>query len=107
MAFNPSPTGYFNGIVTLASGASTPSSGVFFPYSAFESYNASTSGDIRQLVYSFIENIYDEYDSLASADKPSKLSISRTSTVPEDNIIRNTYNLVINLGYSGLLVVNE
>jgi hypothetical protein len=107
MAFNPSPTGYYPGIVTLASGASVPTSGVFFPYSGLESYNASTSGDVRQLVYSLIEPVADEYLSLATADKPTQMTVSRTATVPSDNVLRKTYTFTMNLSFSGLSVVPE
>lgn len=107
MPFNPSPTGYFNGILNLASGDTVATSGVFLPYASLESYNPSTSGDIRQLVYSFVEAVYDEYASLATADRPSQMTVSRTSSVPSDNIIRNTYTVITNLSYSGLIVSPE
>lgn len=107
MPFNPSPTGYFAGIANLATGDTAPASGVFIPYTSLESYNASTSGDIRQLVYSFIESVYDEYVSLATADRPAQMTVSRTSSVPSDNIIRNTYTVIVNLSYSGLIVNPE
>lgn len=107
MPFNPSPTGYFNGILSLASGNSVPTSGVFIPYDSLESYNPSTSGDIRQLVYSFINAVDTEYSSLANADKPTKMTISKSSFIPSDNLIRNTYTVVVNLSYGSLTVVNE
>lgn len=107
MPFNPSPTGYFSGIANLASSDPAPSSGVFLPYSALESYSAATSGDIRQLVYSFIESVYDEYVSLPTADRPAQMTVTRTSSVPSDNVIRNTYTVIVNLSYSGLAVQSE
>lgn len=107
MAFNPSPTGYFPGITTLSSGNSVDTSGVFFPYSSLESYNPATSGDVRQLIYSIVEAAYDEFNSLATADRPAKLTITRSSSIPADNTIRNNYSIVVNLAYSGLLVGDE
>ena len=91
MAFNPNPTGYFPDILNLASGNSVSTSGVFIPYSNLESYNASTSGDIRQLVYSINEAVTDVYLNLATADKPTQMTLARSSLVPEDNVIRKTY----------------
>lgn len=107
MPFNPSPTGYFPGITTLSSGNSVNTSGVFFPYSSLESYNASNSGDVRQLIYSIVEAAHDQYVSLATADRPSKLTITRSSSIPSDNTIRNNYTIVVNLAYSGLFVGDE
>lgn len=107
MPFNPSPTGYFIGIQNLSSGDTVGSSGVFIPYTSLESYNPSTTGDIRQLVYSFIERFNDVYVGLPTADRSSQLSINRSATIPSDNVIRNTYSVVVNLGYSGLMVNPE
>jgi hypothetical protein len=107
MAFNPNPTGYFPGILNLASGNSVSTSGVFIPYSNLESYNAGTSGDIRQLLYSVNEAITDKYLTLATADRPSQITLSRSATVPDDNVVRKTYTMIINLGFSGLAVIDE
>lgn len=107
MAFNPSPTGYFPGIITLASGDPTPTSGVFFPYSGLESYNVSTSGDVRQLIYSINEAAADEWLSLATADKSAQMTIARSATVPSDNVVRKVYTITMNLSFSGLSVVSE
>ena len=107
MAFNPSPTGYYPGIVTLASGAAAPTSGVFFPYSGLESYNVSTSGDVRQLIYSLNEAAADEWLSLATADRSAQMTIARTSTVPSDNVVRKIYTITMNLDFGNLSVSAE
>jgi hypothetical protein len=107
MPFNPSPTGYFNGILNLGSGQYVSTSGVFIPYSALESYNPSTSGDIRQLMYSMIEGYTDVYLGLASADRPSQLTVSRSSIVPGDNLVRKTYTFTANLDFGDLQVTPE
>ena len=107
MAFNPSPTGYFPGIVTLASGAAAPTSGVFFPYSGLESYNVSISGDVRQLIYSLNEAAADEWLSLATADRSSQMTYQRSATVPSDNIVRKVYTITMNLDFGDLSVTPE
>ena len=107
MAFNPSPTGYFPSIAILASGDAAPNSGVFIGYSDLESYNVSTTGDIRQLIYSFVEAVTDEYLGLATADRPTQVSITRTSSVPSDDIIRKTYSITVNLAVAGVTVASE
>ena len=100
MSFNPSPTGYFPGIQCSASG-------VFIPYSNFESYKVGTSGDIRELIYSFIEKVSDVYSDLVTADQSTQTTIRKSSTIPVDNVIRNIYTVTINLSYSGLYVEGE
>lgn len=107
MPFNPSPTGYFPGVSILASGDAVTNSGVFLPYSSLPNFSPASSGDIRQLVYAFVESVYDEYNSLATADKPAQLAVNRTAIVPSGNILRNTYVVTVNLAYSGLTVVSE
>ena len=110
MAFNPSPTGYFNNI--NPSGVVGGVTGVFIPYSDLESYDlavvtGSASGDNRELLYSFIDAFADEYLSLAAIDKPSQITITRSATVPSDEIVRKTYTVVINLQIGPTSVVDE
>ena len=110
MAFNPYPTGYFPGIDTAAVvGGAT---GVFIPYEDLESYNAtvvaSGSGDIRQLVYSFNEAVSDHLlNTLPVADRPSQMSITRTSSVPTDTSIRKSYTIVFTLDFPDTSVSPE
>jgi len=107
MPFNPSPTGYLPGIQNLASGVSAITSGIFIPFSSIEGYNPSGSGDIRQLVYGIIESTFDTISGLATADRPSKFTLTRSSALPSDNVIRNTYTIVVNLDYGDLTVTPE
>jgi len=100
MAFNISPTGYFSGIIPS-------STGVYIPYTALESYNASTSGDIRQLVYSFMESVADKYLDLPSSGTSTQMKVTRTSSVPSDNVLRKVYTVSVNLAFSGLAVEPE
>jgi hypothetical protein len=99
MAFDPSPTGYFPNI--NVTGVISNVTGVFIPYEDLESYDyvvATGDGDIRQLIYSFIEAVTDRYLTISPVtDRPGKVSISRTSTVPTDDTIRKTYGVTINV----------
>ena len=105
MSFNISPTGYFPNIVTNAEvGAFT---GVFIPYDDLESFNAATSGDVRQLVYSFMEAVYDEYLGLPTGSGSNQLQITRSSSVPSDNILRKIYYTTVNLEFGELSVADE
>ena len=99
MAFDPSPTGYFPNInVTVVISNVT---GVFIPYEDLESYDyvvATGNGDIRQLIYSFVEAVSDRYLTISpTTDRPGQVTISRTSTVPTDDTIRKTYGITINV----------
>jgi hypothetical protein len=101
MSFNAAPSGYFPGINTGAIiGGVT---GVFIPYQDLENYNTSTTGDIRQLAYAFNEAIADTYLSLASIDRPSEMTVSRSQTFSTAAVIRKQYSNSFNLAYSGTL----
>ena len=105
MSFNVSPTGYFPNIITNAEVSSF--TGVFIPYDDLESVNAANSGDIRQLVYSFLEAVADEYLSLPTGSGSNQLQITRSSTVPSDNVVRKVYSTTVNLEFGALEVVDE
>lgn len=95
MAFNPAPSGYFPGINTGAVVSSV--TGVFIPWSNLENFNASTSGDIRQLVYAFNDAVATKYLNLATADKPSKMTIRLSESVPSTGVLRQTYTNILDL----------
>lgn len=95
MAFNPAPSGYFPGINTGAVVSSV--TGVFIPWTSLENFDASTSGDIRQLVYAFNEAVADTYLNLATADKPSKMTIRLSESVPSTGVLRKTFTNILDL----------
>jgi len=98
MAFNPSPTGYFPNI-------QISTTGVFIPYTDFESYNINTSGDVRQLAYSFIDAFADQYLSLPSSDDQSdQVNITRIWSAQSDTVLRKVYTYSFDLAFSGVSV---
>ena len=109
MAFNPYPTGYFPNI--NVTGVISGVTGVFIPYADLESFNytvaTANSGDIRQLVYSLIEPVADTYLALASADRPSQMTVARSASIPADNVVRKVYSITMNLNFGDLTVVPE
>ena len=116
MAFDPYPTGYFMNICTTGVlgtdfGYAADTTGVFIPYEDLESFDydvaISESGDIRQLIYSFVEAVTDRYLDLDSVDRPSRISITRTSTVPTDDTIRKVYGFTINVALGPTEVIPE
>lgn len=107
MAFDPSPTGYFPSWEIMSAGDTASSSGVFISFSDFDTYNSATTGDVRSLLYSFVEAYADEHLSLATADRPSQVTITRTQSVPAEDILRKTYSITINLAIEGVSIVPE
>ena len=100
MAFNPSPTGYFPHIVTS-------SSGVFIPYSDFESYTISSSGDIKQLAYSFIDAVANTYTNLPSSGQTSNMTVTRSWSAQSNTVLKKVYTFSFNLAFSGISVTPE
>ena len=107
MAFDPSPTGYFSSWEIMASGDMASSSGVFISFDDFDTYNSATTGDVRQLLYSFVEAYTDRHLTLVTADRPTQVTITRTSSVPAEDVIRKTYSITINLEVAGVTVADE
>lgn len=105
MPFNVSPTGYFPNIVTNA--VVSAATGIFIPYADLESVDVSTKDDIRQIVYSFMEAVADEYLSLPTGSGSNQISITRSSTVPSDNVVRKIYSTTVNLTFGDLTVASE
>lgn len=105
MAFNAHPTGYFANI-DLATGIGGVS-GVFIPYSDLESFKTTTTGDIREFVYSFVEKLSDVWLGLATGDRSQKMVITRTSSVLDDNTLRKTYTVRLDLNIGTMDVTDE
>jgi phytoene/squalene synthetase len=110
MAFDPYPTGYFPHInYTGVIGSET---GVFIPYEDLESFDytvaTAQSGDVRQLIYSFVEAVADRYlTGVDTTDRPTQVTVTRSSTVPNDSTIRKVYGFTINVELADTLVIPE
>lgn len=100
MSYNPHPSAYFPNCIINTTG-------IFIPFTDFESYNSDTSGDIRQLSYSFLDAVASTYLSLSSTDKPSQINISRSYQAISDSSINKSYVYSFNLSFSGVSVANE
>jgi len=104
MAYTTSPTGVFGTGITVGA------SGITIPYSALESYNSSTSGDVREFVYSFLEKLADtvlDLPTTGSSAKWSKVTVNRSVGVVNDETLRKTYTVVCDLNIQSLDVVDE
>ena len=69
---------------------------------------ASTTGDWRKMVFGIMEMLYWRYTSLATADRPARLSITRNSSVDDStgNITRY-YSVTITTAPTGVEVIDE
>lgn len=82
MAFDPQPS-------TWISSWSEDGTNITVPIASFPEMTAAeadaTTGDIRKVLYAICEQLYQEWNTTLSSDRPSKMSIGRTSTVNEAN----------------------
>ena len=100
MSFNPAPTGYFpNAVIDYM--------GIFIPYTDFESYNIDSSGDIRQLVYSFNNQIANVYESLSVDNRSNDMVVSSSQGFITNTSVRKNFSLNFNLAFSGVFSVEN
>lgn len=104
MPFNTSPTGIFPG-------ATLSSTGITIPFADLESYKVSTSGDVRELIYSFLEKVSDVVNALPATgvgnSKPTKVSVLKSTNVLNEDTLRKTFSIGIDLNIQSLDVVDE
>lgn len=100
MSYDPHPSAYFPN-------CDVSNTGIFIPYSNLESYNISTSGDVRQLAYSLLDAIANPYLELGINDRPDQMAINRTWQAVSDSVIRKIYTYSFNLSFSGVSVSQE
>lgn len=101
MSYTTNPTGVFG------TGITVNGTGITIPYSALESYNSSTSGDVREFVYSFLEKVTDTVLALPVTGRWGKVTVSRGTSVISDETLRKTYNIAVDLNIQSLDVVDE
>jgi hypothetical protein len=73
--------------------------GIFIPYSALESYNASNSGDIRELTYSILDKVASGISALSTVNKPAKFTVTKSVSAGETSA-QKTFSIVFNLNSS-------
>jgi len=67
-----------------------------------------TTGDIRKVMFALIEKIYSTYIETASADRPTKMTLSKSvSTNTETGVITNNYSIRFYTRISDQEVVSE
>ena len=62
----------------------------------------ATTGDIREVVYAFLEAIRAKFIETAEADRPTKMTIARNTYVDESTgVVYRTYTVSFNLTEAG------
>jgi hypothetical protein len=104
-AASGNPGRFFTGAnVTTVSAVS----GIFIPFSALESYSIATSGDIRELAYSFLDKFVTGLNALGN-DGPTKVVATRATTITSDTTAQKVFNVTFDLNTSSTVydVVDE
>lgn len=110
MAWNPLPQTWFTG---MTDGATTClATDMVIPISTFPELTATeidaSTGDVRKFLFAFLEKCWSKYNSLATADKPTKLTMQKSATVDTaTGVITNTYVITIKTSSSSQEVVSE
>ena len=106
MPFNPAPSAWITGYALAGSDVTIPVSGL--PGLTVAEANAGSTGDIRKVAYGFNEALYQEWASLATADKPTNMTLSRSTSRNETTGIATvTYSTRFNMQINDLEVVDE
>jgi hypothetical protein len=105
MAFNKQPQTWFTSLTDNGTALSIDIADI--PELTAAEIDSST-GDIRKFVYAMIEKLWTEYNDLATADKPGKLTISKYVSVdPSTGVVTNTYSFVVKTTVSAQEVADE
>ena len=117
MAFNATPSGWLGAGYTLSGSGTTAAInfgisgntavGEAFPQITSAEANAS-NGDIRKIYYGIVEQLYQAYLGKATADRPNRLSLSKSSNVDSTTgLITTNYTIQFVLAATGLDVTTE
>lgn len=94
MAFNPLPQTWFTG---LTDGATTClATDMVIPIGTFPELTApeidSVTGDVRKFLYAVCEKAWSVWNALATADRPTKMTLTKSSSVDATTgIVTNVY----------------
>jgi len=105
MAFVSDASTYFSGYQVLASGAvianTVGGDHVVIPASSLVSIAAGGgSSDVNEFLYSVLEGYADQNATVVAAGSGStQVSVSRSSTIPNDTTIRRSYTVTVNLDF--------
>lgn len=115
MAFNATPSGWLGAGYTLSGSGTTAAinfgisgnTNATFPEITTTEANATT-GDIRKIYYGIIEQLAKAYSDKATADRPNRMAISKSSNVDSNTgLITANYSFQFVLAATGLDVTTE
>jgi hypothetical protein len=115
MAFSATPSGWLGAGYTLSGSGTTAAinfgisgnTNETLPEITTAEANATT-GDIRKIYYGIVEKLYQAYLAKAIADRPNRLSLSKTSNVDSTTgLITTSYTIQFVLAATGLEVTAE
>ena len=115
MAFNATPSGWLGSGYTLSGSGTTAAinfgisgnTNETLPQLTTAEANAST-GDIRKIYYGIVEQLYQAYIGKATADRPNRMVLTRSSSVDSTTgLITSTYSIQFVLAATGLDVTSE
>ena len=110
MAFNPLPQSWFTGMTDGATACSATD--MVIPIGTFPELTAAeidaSTGDIRKFMFAFLEKCWAVYNALATADKPTKMTMQKSASVDTaTGVITNTYVFTIKTAAATQEVVAE
>lgn len=105
MAFDPKPS-------TWIPNWSEDGTNITVPLASFPEMTAveadADTGDIRKVLFALMEQLYGAWNDTASADRPTQMIVSKTSTVNvSTGVVTNTYTLRFYCGITGQKVSDE
>lgn len=105
MAFSKVPT-------VMIANYSSDGTNMTLPIASFAQLLAdeahTTTGDNRKMLFAFIERFWQWYNGLAVADRPTKVTIARSSsTNDQTGVVRRTYTFTFDTEVSGIEVADE
>ena len=107
MAFDPKPSTWIPGWTLSGSNITINTLTTAFPEMTTAEANATT-GDIRKVMYAICDALYTNWNTTATLDRPTKMTISRTSSVNEvTNAITKRYTFTFVTAPTGADVVSE
>jgi hypothetical protein len=89
MAFDPKPS-------TWIASWSSDGTNITVPIASFPELTAAeanaTTGDIREVSFAICEKLFQFYNTLASADRPVRMTISKSASINStDGIVNNSF----------------
>ena len=110
MAFDKTPSNWLTGYAHSGNVCSFNTSGALTDVTFPELTNAEAdeaTGDIRKIIFAVLEGIYSKWINTPTADRPTQVTLTRTSQIAQDNSITHTYTFVVRTVAAGLEVNEE